>query len=102
MVKNLSGKKTSKAAVSKSFIHCLPSENGESFIGVDTIPEDIYSLQKMSFLHISFLNDIIIPAEQTKIKITNLELNGHITWGGEERIKKMFPDTKLMINRDKK
>jgi len=73
-----------------------------SINNVDTIPEDIYSLQKIGFLHISFLNDIIIPAELAKINITNLELNGHITRAGKERIKKLFPNTKLMINGEEK
>ncbi|MEO8820346.1 MAG: DUF4419 domain-containing protein, partial [Ginsengibacter sp.] len=73
-----------------------------SINNVDTIPGDIYSLQKIGFLHITFLKDIIIPSELAKIQIGNLELNGHITVQEELWIKKLFPNTKLTINAEKK
>lgn len=69
-----------------------------SIKNVVTIPEDIHSLEKIGFLHVSFLKDIIIPDELTKIKITNLELNGLITTEEELKITKLFPGTKLTIN----
>lgn len=69
-----------------------------SIKNVVTIPLDIYSLEKIDFLHISFLKDIIIPAELTKIKIANLELNGLISTEEELKVIKLFPNTKLTIN----
>lgn len=73
-----------------------------SIKNVVTIPLDIYSLEKIDFLHISFLKDIIIPAELTKIKIANLELNGLISPEEELKVIKLFPNTKLTINGQQK
>lgn len=73
-----------------------------SIKNVVTINADIYSLEKIGFLHISFLKDIIIPVELTKIAITNLELNGHISKEDELKIIKLFPNTKLIINGQQK
>ncbi|MBS1578021.1 MAG: DUF4419 domain-containing protein [Bacteroidetes bacterium] len=73
-----------------------------SIKNVVTIPLDIYSLEKIDFLHISFLKEIIIPNELTKIKIANLELNGLISTEDELKIKKQFPNTKLTINGQEK
>ncbi len=73
-----------------------------SIKNVTTIPLDIYSLEKIDFLHISFLKAIIIPNELTKIKIANLELNGLISTEEELRLMKLFPNTKLTINGQQK
>jgi hypothetical protein len=73
-----------------------------SINNVVKIPQDIYSLKEIGHLHISFLKDIIIPAELAKIKIANLELNGHILSEDEIKIKKLFPNTKLIINGQEK
>ena len=73
-----------------------------SINNVVKIPQDIYSLKEIGHLHISFLKDIIIPAELAKIKIANLELNGHILPEDEIKIKKLFPNTKLIINGQEK
>lgn len=69
-----------------------------SVSNIDSVPEDIYSLKKIGFLHLNFLNDIVIPAELTNISIENLELNGKINDGEVERLIKLFPKTKLKIN----
>jgi hypothetical protein len=73
-----------------------------SIKNVVKIPLDIYSLKKINFLHISFLKDIIIPKELAKIEIVNLELNGQILKESELEIMKLFPNTQLTINGQKK
>ena len=69
---------------------------------VKAIPPDIYLIERIEFLHISFLKEIIIPEEMAKIKIANLELNGRVTKDEELKIIKLFPNTKLIINGQQK
>ena len=69
-----------------------------SIENVTTIPEDIYSLKKINFLHISFLKEIIIPDELSKINISNLDLKGKITKEEESRIRNLFPLSNIIIN----
>lgn len=69
-----------------------------SINNIETIPNDIYSLEKIDNLHLSFLKKINISDELTKITIENLDLNGEIIIEEIQRIKKLFPKTKLKIN----
>ncbi len=73
-----------------------------SISNIETIPNDIYSLQKIDNLHLSFQKNINIPDELTKIAIGNLELNGEINMVEIQRIKHLFPKTKLKINGEEK
>lgn len=69
-----------------------------SISNIEFIPEDIYSIQKINYLHLNFLKKINIPDELAKITILNLELNGKITSEEIVRVKKLFPNTTLKIN----
>ncbi len=69
-----------------------------SVSNIDSVPEDIYSLKKIDFLHLNFLRRIYITEKLTTVRIDNLEINGIATKEEEEQIKKLFPDTKLKIN----
>ncbi len=73
-----------------------------SINNIETIPNDIYSLKKIDNLHLSFLKKIIISDELTKIIIDNLELRGEINIDEIQRIKNLFPKTKLKINGEEK
>jgi hypothetical protein len=73
-----------------------------SISNIETIPNDIYSLEKIDNLHLSFLEKINISDELKKITIENLELHGKINIEEIQRIKKMFPKTKLKINGEEK
>jgi hypothetical protein len=73
-----------------------------SISNIETIPNDIYSLQKIDNLHLKFLKSINISEELTKITIDNMDLNGQITSDEIQRIKKLFPNTKLKINGEQK
>ncbi len=69
---------------------------------INEIPEDIYSLKKIGFLHLSFKKEIKITSRLTQIEIENLELNGIITKEEEIKIINQFPNTKITINGEKK
>lgn len=69
-----------------------------SISNIETIPNDIYSLQKIDNLHLSFIKTVRIPDELAKISIENLELKGQISVEEEQRIRKLLPNTKLKIN----
>lgn len=66
---------------------------------IDTVPEDIYSLKRIDFLHLRFLGEINLPEKLSKIQISNLELTGIINQEKEEQIRKLFPNTRIKINK---
>ncbi len=65
---------------------------------ITAIPDDIYLLTSVTFLHLSFLKDVVIPDKLAQIPIRNLEITGKITADEEQRIIKLFPNTKIIIN----
>jgi hypothetical protein len=65
---------------------------------IDTVPEDLFHAEKIENLHLTFLDQIVIPQEMEKISITNLELNGKITPEEQQRIRQMFRFTEITIN----
>lgn len=69
-----------------------------SLLVTDSVPEEIYSLKKIGFLHLIFYHHIKISKRLTNIQIDNLELFGITTKEEEEQIKKLFPKTNLKIN----
>lgn len=69
-----------------------------SISNIETIPNDIYSLQKIDNLHLSFIKTVRIPDELAKISIDNLELTGQMSVEEEQKIRKLLPNTKLKIN----
>ena len=73
-----------------------------SISNIEIIPNDIYSLEKIDNLHLSFLKKINISDQLTKITIENLDLNGEINIEEIQRIKNLFPKTKLKINGEEK
>ena len=70
-------------------------------IKVKEIPNAIYELKEIYQLEISFINSIAIPDKMKEIKIEKLKLSGKIDKSEIERISKMFPDTELIINRER-
>ena len=68
---------------------------------VKEIPNAIYELKEIYQLEISFINSIAIPDKMKEIKIEKLKLSGKIDKSEIERISKMFPDTELIINRER-
>ena len=64
----------------------------------DDIPKDIYSVQKIQFLHLSFINNISISDRLSNINIGTLEITGKITEKEEKKVIQLFPKTKIIIN----
>lgn len=93
------------AVINKQQFHERNSEfNGTKEIenlsvnNVTAVPEDIYSLKKIDKLHISFLQDIVVPDEMTRITIGSLWLTGKITPAAAQRLYARFPNTTVYIN----
>ncbi len=66
---------------------------------VKEFPSILLKLEEIKQLELTFINEIDIPDELSKVKIERLELSGKITEEGIQRIKSLFPNTNLKINR---
>jgi len=74
-------------------------ENPDSIsIRVLEFPVELLSLNYTSTLKIDFINEIKIPDAFAGKRIKHLILSGKIDQNGINRIKKMFPDSKITIN----
>lgn len=86
--------------------HQFEKHANEDFLGsgisirVQVIPNAIFDLKTIKNLEISFIDRILIPDKLKEIKIEKLKLSGKIDQSEIERISKMFPDTKLIINNE--
>lgn len=69
-------------------------------IRVKEIPHAIYELKEIYNLDISFIDSILIPDKLKETEIGKLKLSGKIDKSEIERIRKMFPDTELIINKE--
>ena len=67
-------------------------------IRVKEFPMELLLLKEMEYIHIDFIGEINIPDEFANVKIENISLSGKIDKAGIERIKKMFPNSWIMIN----
>jgi hypothetical protein len=74
------------------------NQQGGISIRVREIPKEIYEFGEIENLQISFIDEIIIPDELEKVKIGRLRLSGKINETETQRIRKMFPNTQLIIN----
>jgi hypothetical protein len=74
------------------------SDWGGIAIRVKEIPATIFELKEIKSLEIEFIDEINIPEKLSEIKIGTLQLSGKINNAEIKRIKKMFPDTQLIIN----
>ncbi len=83
-------------------IRKLKTDNdlGGIAIRVQEIPKEIYDLGEIEKLDISFVDSIIVPDKLKAIEIKQLTLTGKIDKTEIERISKMFPNSKLIINRE--
>ncbi len=74
------------------------NEWGGIAIRVKEIPKEIYELEEIKKLEISFIDKIVVPDQLKEVKIGKLILSGQIDETEIERIKNMFPNTQLIIN----
>ncbi len=68
-------------------------------IRVKEIPQEIYDLDSISVIEITFIDNIKIENKFGNLKIGRLDLNGKITKKEIKRVAKLLPDTDLYINR---
>ena len=87
--------------------HQFEKQANEDFMGsgilirVQEIPNAIFELKEIKNLEISFTDSVLIPDKLKEIKIEKMKLSGKIDNSEIERISKMFPDTELIINKEK-
>jgi len=67
-------------------------------IRVKEFPIELLSLDEIDNIEIEFLDEIIIPDEFANIKVKSLTLKGKIENIEIERIVKLFPDSRIIIN----
>ena len=74
------------------------NSSSEISIRVKDFPKEILVLKKAERIIIAFLDKIIIPNEFANVKVKDLILSGKIEASEIERIGKMFPDSRVIIN----
>jgi len=70
-------------------------------ITANTVPQELLEIGPIKYLHISFPGEINISDDLARVPINNLTLNGTISDEGIKRIRKLFPNTALIINNTK-
>ena len=78
----------------------IESQSNSSTISirVKEFPAILLELSAIKTLDITFIGSINIPPELAKVRIENLHLSGDITEQESEKIKQLFPDSKIRIN----
>jgi hypothetical protein len=96
-------RKKDTTAVSQALVDKLKKDNTADFSGginirVKTLPPELFNIGAIKKLTVHFIDDINIPAQLAGIPISTLRVDGTITPAETERIVKLFPNTKLIIN----
>lgn len=85
-----------------ALIEKFKSDNSSGFTGINirvkSFPPELLELNKIKRLRIDFINEIEIPDDISKIKIDTFWLTGKVTKTEIERICRLLPDTRLIIN----
>lgn len=83
----------------KGLVDRLNSEGSFGImIRVKTVPKEILDLNHIKDLDITFIDNIQIPDEMSKITIDEFRMTGKISNSEIERICKLLPNTTLIIN----
>jgi hypothetical protein len=70
---------------------------GEIAIRVEEIPAAIFALKEIKKLTIQFVDKVVIPDRLAEVKIDKLEISGNANKQERERIRQLFPNTKVTI-----
>ena len=73
-------------------------DEGRIEIRVKEFPTELLSIKEIGTIIIEFLDEITIPDEFANVKVKYLSLSGKISEAEIERIIKMFPDSRIIIN----
>ncbi len=76
----------------------LENRGGWISIRVKEFPEELLDLKEIEHIEIEFLDEIIIPEEFANNKVKSLTLTGKISKPGIDRLIKLFPDSRMIIN----
>lgn len=68
-------------------------------IRVRSFPKELFQLKHIGNLEIEFIDEINIPDSINKIKIDNFRMTGKISKTEIERVKRLLPNTMIIINR---
>jgi hypothetical protein len=68
-------------------------------IRVKSFPKELFQFKHIRNLEIEFVDEINIPDSINRIKIDNLRMTGKITKIETERVKRLLPNTTIIINR---
>jgi hypothetical protein len=85
----------------KGLIKKIESDNRPGWgtrIRVKEFPTELLSFKEIHRIEIEFLDKIMIPDEFEKVKVSELILSGKIDILEIQRLKKMFSNSKLIIN----
>lgn len=82
----------------KGLIQSLESQSHWISIRVKEFPAELFSLNEIDNIKIEFLDEIVIPDEFANTKIKSLNLTGRIDTAGIDRIVKLFPNSRIVIN----
>jgi|GEM_PF-6277593 len=65
---------------------------------VNIIPRELFALEQIKNLEIQFTGKIIIPDTISRLDIDSFKMSGSISESEIERICRLLPKTKLVIN----
>ena len=96
-------RKKDTATINQFLVDKLKHENstnswGGIMLSVKTIPPEIFYIGPIKSLEIYFTNGVNIPDEMANIKVQQFKIHGDITPAETDRIRKLMPGTKLIIN----
>jgi len=76
----------------------LDNKMGGISIRVKEFPKELLFLKEIENIEIEFLDEVIIPDEFANVKVKNLGLTGKIKNEEIERVVKLFPESRIVIN----
>jgi len=74
---------------------------GGFHIRVKEVPPALFDVDEIPSLTIEFVGKINIPDELARVKIGKMSLTGEIDEAGKDRIRKLFPNTKVQFDKDR-
>jgi len=96
-------RKKDTVSVNQSLVEKLKKENTtEFFSGIrlrgNTIPPEVFHIGPIKLLEFYFAGQVHVPDEMVNVKVETFRINGEITTAETERIRKLMPGTKLIVN----
>ncbi len=95
--------KKDTAAINPALVEKLKKDNTAEFFGGirlsgNAIPPEVFHIGPIKSLIFYFANGVHIPDEMANVKVETFWINGDITPAETERVRKLMPGTKLIVN----